>query len=68
MIQVSNLSKAYGTQVIFDDVGFMNAGERIGSWAEQPENDPAQDDNRRGKTQASQYPEQLHGRLSFPVP
>lgn len=31
MIQVSNLSKAYGTQVIFDDVGFtVNAGERIG--------------------------------------
>ena len=31
MIQVSNLSKAYGTQIIFDDVGFMvNAGERIG--------------------------------------
>ncbi len=31
MIQVSNLSKAYGTQVIFDDVGFtINAGERIG--------------------------------------
>ena len=31
VIQVSNLSKAYGTQVIFDDVGFtVNAGERIG--------------------------------------
>ena len=31
MIQVSNLSKSYGTQVIFDDVGFtINAGERIG--------------------------------------
>lgn len=31
MIQVSNLSKAYGTQVIFYDVGFtVNAGERIG--------------------------------------
>ena len=31
MIQVSNLSKAYGTQVVFDDVGFtVNAGERIG--------------------------------------
>jgi ATP-binding cassette, subfamily F, member 3 len=31
MIQVSNLSKAYGTQVIFDNVGFtVNAGERIG--------------------------------------
>ncbi len=31
MIQVSNLSKAYGTQVIFDDVGFtVNAGERVG--------------------------------------
>ena len=31
MIQVSNLSKAYGTQIIFDNVGFMvNAGERIG--------------------------------------
>ncbi len=31
MIQVSNLSKAYGTQVLFDDVGFtVNAGERIG--------------------------------------
>jgi len=31
MIQVSNLSKAYGTQVIFDDIGFtVNAGERIG--------------------------------------
>jgi ATP-binding cassette, subfamily F, member 3 len=31
MIQVSNLYKAYGTQVIFDDVGFtVNAGERIG--------------------------------------
>ncbi len=31
MIQASNLSKAYGTQVIFDDVGFsVNAGERIG--------------------------------------
>jgi ATP-binding cassette subfamily F protein 3 len=31
VIQISNLSKAYGTQVIFDDVGFtVNAGERIG--------------------------------------
>ena len=31
MIQVSNLSKAYGTQVIFDNVGFsVNTGERIG--------------------------------------
>lgn len=31
MIQVSNLSKAYGTQVVFDDIGFtVNAGERIG--------------------------------------
>jgi len=31
VIRVSNLSKAYGTQVIFDDVGFtVNAGERIG--------------------------------------
>jgi ATP-binding cassette subfamily F protein 3 len=31
VIQVSNLSKAYGTQVIFDDTGFtVNAGERIG--------------------------------------
>ena len=31
MIQVSNLSKAYGTQVIFDNVGFtVNAAERIG--------------------------------------
>jgi ATP-binding cassette, subfamily F, member 3 len=31
VIQVGNLSKAYGTQVIFDDVGFtVNAGERIG--------------------------------------
>ncbi|MBM4144718.1 MAG: ABC-F family ATP-binding cassette domain-containing protein [Nitrospira sp.] len=31
MIQVSNLYKAYGTQVIFDDIGFtVNAGERIG--------------------------------------
>ena len=31
MIQVSNLSKAYGTQVIFDDVSFtINAGERAG--------------------------------------
>jgi ATP-binding cassette subfamily F protein 3 len=31
VIQVSNLSKAYGTQVLFDDVGFtVNAGERIG--------------------------------------
>ncbi len=31
VIQVSNLSKAYGTQVIFDDIGFtVNAGERIG--------------------------------------
>ncbi len=31
MIQVGNLSKAYGQQVIFDDIGFtVNAGERIG--------------------------------------
>ena len=31
MIQISNLSKAYGTQIIFDNVGFtVNAGERIG--------------------------------------
>lgn len=31
MIQVSNLSKAYGTQIIFDDVSFaINAGERVG--------------------------------------
>jgi len=31
VIQVSNLSKAYGAQVIFDDVGFtVNTGERIG--------------------------------------
>ena len=31
VIQVSNLSKAYGTQVIFDNVGFtVNEGERIG--------------------------------------
>ena len=31
MIQVSNLSKSYGAQVIFDDIGFtVNAGERIG--------------------------------------
>ena len=31
MIQVGNLFKAYGTQVIFEDVGFtVNAGERIG--------------------------------------
>jgi ATP-binding cassette, subfamily F, member 3 len=31
VIQISNLSKAYGTQVVFDDVGFtVNAGERIG--------------------------------------
>jgi ATP-binding cassette, subfamily F, member 3 len=31
MIQVSNLSKAYSTQVILDDVGFtVNAGEHIG--------------------------------------
>ena len=31
MIQVSNVSKAYGTQLIFDDIGFtVNAGERIG--------------------------------------
>ncbi len=31
MIQVSNLEKAYGQQVIFDAVGFtLNAGERIG--------------------------------------
>lgn len=31
MIQVSGLSKAYGIQPIFDDVGFaVNAGERIG--------------------------------------
>ncbi|MEW5743939.1 MAG: ATP-binding cassette domain-containing protein [Nitrospirota bacterium] len=31
MIQVSALRKAYGRQVIFDDVGFtINAGERVG--------------------------------------
>ncbi|HEX8949151.1 MAG TPA: ATP-binding cassette domain-containing protein, partial [Dissulfurispiraceae bacterium] len=31
MIQVGNLSKAYGQQVIFDEVGFtINAGERVG--------------------------------------
>jgi ATP-binding cassette subfamily F protein 3 len=31
VIQASNLSKAYGTQVIFDDVSFsINAGERVG--------------------------------------
>jgi ATP-binding cassette subfamily F protein 3 len=31
VIQVRNLSKAYGTQIIFDDIGFsVNAGERIG--------------------------------------
>jgi ATP-binding cassette subfamily F protein 3 len=31
MIQVSNLSKAYGMQVVFDDISFVvNAGERIG--------------------------------------
>ncbi|HWR59898.1 MAG TPA: ABC-F family ATP-binding cassette domain-containing protein [Thermodesulfovibrionales bacterium] len=31
MIQVSNLSKTYGEQVIFDDIGFtVNPGERIG--------------------------------------
>ncbi len=31
VIQVSNLTKAYGTQVLFEDVGFsVNAGERIG--------------------------------------
>lgn len=31
MIQISNLSKAYSTQVILDDVGFtVNTGERIG--------------------------------------
>ena len=31
MIQVSNLSKAYGVQVVFDDISFaVNAGERIG--------------------------------------
>lgn len=31
MIQVSSISKSYGTQVIFDDVGFtVNAEERIG--------------------------------------
>jgi len=31
MIQVSQLSKAYGRQVIFDEIGFtINAGERIG--------------------------------------
>lgn len=31
MIQINNLSKTYGTQVIFDNVGFtVNAGERIG--------------------------------------
>jgi ATP-binding cassette, subfamily F, member 3 len=31
MIQISGLSKSYGTQVIFDYIGFsVNAGERIG--------------------------------------
>jgi ATP-binding cassette subfamily F protein 3 len=31
MIQVSNLSKAYGVQVVFDDISFtVNAAERIG--------------------------------------
>ncbi|HET6514602.1 MAG TPA: ATP-binding cassette domain-containing protein [Thermodesulfovibrionales bacterium] len=31
MIQVSNVDKAYGRQVIFDNVGFtINAGERVG--------------------------------------
>jgi ATP-binding cassette, subfamily F, member 3 len=31
VIQVGNLSKSYGTQVVFDDVGFtVNSGERIG--------------------------------------
>ncbi|HTR44543.1 MAG TPA: ABC-F family ATP-binding cassette domain-containing protein, partial [Thermodesulfovibrionales bacterium] len=31
MIQASSLSKAYGKQVIFDEVGFtINAGERVG--------------------------------------
>src|SRR5208337_2580051 len=31
MVQVSNLSKAYGQQVIFDEVSFtVNPGERIG--------------------------------------
>jgi ATP-binding cassette, subfamily F, member 3 len=31
MVHVSNLSKAYGLQVIFDDVSFtMNSGERVG--------------------------------------
>jgi len=31
VIQVSNLSKSYGRQVVFDSVGFtVNAGERIG--------------------------------------
>jgi ATP-binding cassette subfamily F protein 3 len=31
MIQVSNLSKAYGLQVLFDDVRFaVNSGERVG--------------------------------------
>ena len=31
MIQVGNLSKSYGTQVIFYDIGFtVNSGERIG--------------------------------------
>ncbi len=31
MIQVSSLSKAYGTQIVFDNVSFAaNAGERIG--------------------------------------
>ncbi|MCL4492082.1 MAG: ATP-binding cassette domain-containing protein [Nitrospirae bacterium] len=31
MIQVSNVTKAYGQQVIFDDIGFtINAGERAG--------------------------------------
>ncbi len=31
MLQVSNLSKSYGLQVVFDDVSFtMNPGERVG--------------------------------------
>ncbi|MEW6116960.1 MAG: ABC-F family ATP-binding cassette domain-containing protein [Nitrospirota bacterium] len=31
MIQVSNVYKSYGRQVIFDDIGFsINAGERVG--------------------------------------
>jgi ATP-binding cassette, subfamily F, member 3 len=31
MIQANNISKAYGRQVIFDEVGFtINAGERVG--------------------------------------